>query len=91
MLAVAAAPVAAGLDDGLLKHLFHRTYLGVLSFPSGHTTSVISLTATLALLLLVPPQRARTRAVRAAAVGAACLVTVMVAIGVIASAVSLLH
>jgi membrane-associated phospholipid phosphatase len=85
VLAVAAAPVAAGLDDGLLKHLFHRTYLGVLSFPSGHTTSVISLTATLALLLLVPPQRDRTRAVRAAAVGAACLITVMVAIGVIGS------
>jgi membrane-associated phospholipid phosphatase len=83
VLAVAAVPAAAGLDDGLLKHLFHRTYLGVLSFPSGHTTSVTAMTATLAVLLLLPPQRARTRAVRAAVVAAGCLVTVMVAIGVI--------
>ena len=83
VLAVAAVPAATGLSDGLLKHLFHRTYLGSLSFPSGHTTSATAMTATLALLLLVPPQRARTRAVRAAVVGAACLITVMVAIGVI--------
>jgi membrane-associated phospholipid phosphatase len=83
VLAVAAVPAATGLDDGLLKHLFHRTYLGALSFPSGHTTSVTAMTATLALLLLVPPQRARTRAVRAAVVAAACLITVMVVIGVV--------
>lgn len=83
VLAVAAVPAATGLTDGLLKHLFHRTYLGALSFPSGHTTSVTGMTATLALLLLVPPQRARTRAVRAAVVGTACLVTAIVAIGVI--------
>jgi membrane-associated phospholipid phosphatase len=83
VLAVAAVPTATGLTDGLLKHLFHRTYLGALTFPSGHTTTVTAMTATLALLLLVPPQRARTRAVRAAVVGAACLLTVMVVIGVI--------
>jgi membrane-associated phospholipid phosphatase len=83
VLAVAAVPAATGLTDGLLKHLFHRTYLGALSFPSGHSTSVTGMTATLALLLLVPPQQARTRAVRAAVVGAACLLTVMVVIGVI--------
>jgi membrane-associated phospholipid phosphatase len=83
VLAVAAVPAAAGLDDGLLKHLFHRTYLGVLSFPSGHTTSVTALAATLAILLLLPPQRARTAAVRAAAVATACLITAMVVIGVI--------
>lgn len=83
MLAVIAVPVAAGLDDGLLKHLFHRTYLGTLSFPSGHTTSVVAMTATLAILLLVPPQQARTRTVRAALVTAACLITAIVATGVI--------
>jgi membrane-associated phospholipid phosphatase len=83
VLAVAAVPAATGLTDGLLKHLFHRTYLGALSFPSGHTASVTGMTATLALLLLVPPQRARTRAVRAEVVAAACLLTVMVVIGVI--------
>ena len=83
VLAVAAVPAAAGLDDGLLKHLFHRTYLGALSFPSGHTTSVTGMTATLAILLLVPPQEARTRTVRATVVAVACVITVMVIIGVI--------
>lgn len=83
VLALIAVPVAAGLDDGLLKHFFHRTYLGVLSFPSGHTTSVTGMTATLAILLLVPPQPASARAARLAAVAAACLITVMVVIGVI--------
>lgn len=83
VLAVIAVPAATGLDDGLLKHFFHRTYLGVLSFPSGHTTSVTALTATLALLLLVPPQQARTQAVRVAVVAAACLITVVVVIGLI--------
>lgn len=83
VLAVTAVPAAAGLDDELLKHLFHRTYLGALSFPSGHTTAVIGMTATLAILLLVPPQQARTRAVRVAVVATACLITVVVVIGVI--------
>lgn len=83
VLAVAAVPAAAGVTDGLLKHLFHRTYLGTLSFPSGHTTSSAAMTATLALLLLVPPQHTRTRAVRVAAVAAACLLMIMVVIGVI--------
>jgi membrane-associated phospholipid phosphatase len=83
VLAVAAVPAATGLTDGLLKPLFHRTYLGALSFPSGHTTSVTGMAATVALLLIVPPQRPGTRAVRAAVLGAACLLTVMVVIGVI--------
>lgn len=83
VLAVTAVPAATGLDDGLLKHLFHRTYLGVLSFPSGHTTCVTSMAATLAILLLVPPQQARTRGARAVLVAVACLVAAVVAIGVI--------
>jgi membrane-associated phospholipid phosphatase len=83
VLAVTAVPAAAGLDDGLLKHLFHRTYLGALSFPSGHTTTVVAITATLAILLLVPPQQARTRTARAALVATACLITAVVVMGVI--------
>jgi membrane-associated phospholipid phosphatase len=83
VLAVTAVPAAAGLDDALLKHLFHRTYLGQLAFPSGHTTAAAALAATLAVLLLVPPQRARTRPARAALVALACAVTVTVAAAVI--------
>ena len=83
VLAATVVPAATGLDDGLLKHLFHRTYLGGLSLPSGHTTCVISMAATLAILLLVPPQQARTRTARVVLVVAACLITAVVALGVI--------
>jgi membrane-associated phospholipid phosphatase len=41
------------------------------------------MTATLAILLLVPPQQARTRVARVALVAAACLITAAVVIGVI--------
>ena len=83
VLAVAAVPVATGLDDALLKHLFHRTYLGQLTFPSGHTTSATALTATLAVLLLIPPQPAGTRKARVALIAAACVITAIVAAAVI--------
>jgi membrane-associated phospholipid phosphatase len=83
VLAVTAVPAAAGLDDALLKHLFHRTYLGQLAFPSGHTTSATALAAALAVLLLVPPQLARTRTARVALVAVACVITAVVAAAVI--------
>jgi membrane-associated phospholipid phosphatase len=84
VLAVTAVPVAAVLDDALLKHLFHRTYLGQLAFPSGHTTSVTAQTALLAVLLLVPPQQGRTRTARVTLVTAYCVITATVAAAVIA-------
>jgi membrane-associated phospholipid phosphatase len=84
VLAVTAVPVAAVLDDALLKHLFDRTYLGQLAFPSGHTTSVTAQTALLAVILLVPPQRQRTRTARVALVTAYCVITATVAVAVIA-------
>jgi membrane-associated phospholipid phosphatase len=83
VLAATAVPVAAGLSDGLLKHLFHRTYLGQIAFPSGHTASATALTAMLAILFLIPPQRARTHAARVTLVAAACVITAVVALGVI--------
>jgi membrane-associated phospholipid phosphatase len=83
VLAATAVPVAAGLGDGLLKPLFHRTYLGQVAFPSGHTASAAALTATLAVLVLIPPRQTRTRAARVTLVAAACVITAAVAIGVI--------
>jgi membrane-associated phospholipid phosphatase len=83
VLAVTAVPAATVLDDALLKHLFHRTYLGQLAFPSGHTTSATALAATLAVLLLVPPQGAETRAVRAAITAAAFAAGAVTAVAVI--------
>jgi len=84
VLALAAVPAATALDDDLLKHVFDRTYLGALTFPSGHTTSIVSLTAMLAVLLLVPPQRAGTRLARVLVVAVGCVVSALVASAVIA-------
>jgi membrane-associated phospholipid phosphatase len=84
VLALTAVPVATALDDRLLKHLFDRRYLGALAFPSGHTTSVVALTATLAVLLLVPPQRRETRPGRLAVLAFCCVILVIVVVAVVA-------
>ena len=54
VLAAAAVPAAVAVNDGLCKPLFHRTYLGALSYPSGHTATMFALAATLAVLLCGP-------------------------------------
>jgi membrane-associated phospholipid phosphatase len=84
VLAVTAVPVAAALDDALLKPLFDRTLLGQLAFPSGHTTSVTAQAAMLAVLLLVPPQRQRTRTARVTLVTVYCVLTAALATAVVA-------
>jgi membrane-associated phospholipid phosphatase len=83
VLAAAAVPAATGLNDGLLKPMVHRTYLGVLTYPSGHTAAVFALAATIAVLLLAPPQPAGTRTPRAVTTGAACALGGVVAVGLI--------
>lgn len=83
VLAVAAVPVAVGLNDGLLKHLVHRTYLGSLTYPSGHTSAVFALAATVTVLLVVPPRPTLGRALRVLVPVAACAVGGVVAIAVI--------
>jgi hypothetical protein len=52
VLALLAVPVASGLNDALFKHLFHRTYQGALTYPSGHTAAAAALAAALTVLLL---------------------------------------
>jgi membrane-associated phospholipid phosphatase len=83
VLAVAAVPAATGLNDGLFKPLVHRTYTGVLSYPSGHTATMFALAATAAVLLLSPPRPARAGGWRVLIPAALCLLGVVVAIGVI--------
>jgi membrane-associated phospholipid phosphatase len=84
LLAVAAVPVASALDDVVLKHLFHRTYLGQLAFPSGHVTSVSAQVAMLAIVLLVAPHPRRSQAARVALVAVFCVLTLTTAVAVIA-------
>ena len=63
VLALTAVLVATRLDEWL-KPLFHRTYLGALSYPSGHTTSVVALIACYVVLFMLPPQDFRNRSWR---------------------------
>jgi membrane-associated phospholipid phosphatase len=83
ILAAAAVPAAVGLNDGLCKPLVHRTYLGALSYPSGHTATVFALAATVAVLLHAPARPAGARALRIAIPAAVCLLGCVVALGVI--------
>ena len=82
VLAAAAVPAAVGLNDGLLKHLVDRTYLGVLSYPSGHTATMFALAATITVLLL-PPSPAKAGPLRLLIPVAACVLGGAVAVGVI--------
>jgi len=83
VLAAASALVAIGLTEALLKPLIHRTYLGSLVYPSGHTTAVFTLAATVTVLLLIPPQPARAGALRVLIPAAAFVLGVVVAIALI--------
>jgi membrane-associated phospholipid phosphatase len=83
VLAAAAVPATVAVNDGLCKPLFHRTYLGALSYPSGHTATVFALAATVAMLLYVPPRSVNARALRIVIPAAACVLGGVVAVGVI--------
>ena len=83
VLAAAAIPAAVGLNDGVLKPLVHRTYLGVLTYPSGHTATIFALAATVGVLLLYPPRPASAPVLQALIPVAACVLGGMVVIGVI--------
>jgi len=83
VLAAAAIPAAVGLTEGLLKPLVHRTYLGEVTYPSGHTTAMSTLAATVTVLLLISPRPAKAGALRALITAAACALAGVVAIAVI--------
>jgi len=83
ILAAAAVPVAVGLVEVVLKPLVDRTYLGNVVYPSGHTTAVFTLAATVTVLLLNPPRPARAATLRVLIPVAACALGVVVAVAVI--------
>ena len=64
VLAAAAVPAATGLSEALLKPLVHRTYLGQVTYPSGHTATIFALAATVTVLLLAQPPPAGAQAPR---------------------------
>jgi membrane-associated phospholipid phosphatase len=82
VLALAADLIATRLDDWFLKDLFRRTYLGALSYPSGHTTSIVTLTAVYVVLFLLPPHAAPRRGMRLAGLVALLALAVITVLGV---------
>jgi undecaprenyl-diphosphatase len=61
LLAVAAVPAAVGLCEVLIKPLVHRTYIGQVVYPSGHTATVFALAATITVLIPAAPRPAAAR------------------------------
>jgi undecaprenyl-diphosphatase len=94
LLAIAAVPVAVGLCEVLIKPLVHRTYIGQVVYPSGHTATVFALAATITVLLLASPRSASprpamarpamARPLRVLILAVAYLAAVAVIVGVIA-------
>jgi membrane-associated phospholipid phosphatase len=84
VLAILAVPVTAVITDGLLKPLIHRTYIGQVVYPSGHTATVVALAATATVLLLAPPPPGMVRPLRVLILAVAYLACVAVVVGVIA-------
>ncbi len=82
VLAAAAVPVAVGLNEALLKPLVHRTYLGQVTYPSGHTATMFALAATVTVLLAAP-RTATARPLRILVIATAYLLGVVVAVAVI--------
>jgi membrane-associated phospholipid phosphatase len=83
VLALLADLIATRIDETVLKPLFDRTYLGAISYPSGHTTSVVSIVAVYVVLFVIPPQASRTRAGRMAGLAVLLALAVITVIGVI--------
>ena len=82
ILAAAAVPAADGLVEALIKPLVHRTYLGAVDYPSGHTTAMVTLAATVTVLL-IPPRPAKAGVLRVLVVAAAWVLGAVVAIALI--------
>jgi membrane-associated phospholipid phosphatase len=81
ILAALGFAVSEGITEHVLKPLFHRTYLGSLSYPSGHTTAIYALIATVSVVLLLPPRPARAAPLRYLILAAAYVLAVIVPVG----------
>jgi len=83
LLSAAAVPVAEVFTEKLFKPLFDRTLLGGISYPSGHTTAIVALAATLTVLLLGPLKPLSMRRARVLILVVAYAVVLGVALGLI--------
>jgi membrane-associated phospholipid phosphatase len=82
-LAAVAVPAAVGLNDGLLKPLVHRTYLGTLTYPSGHTATMFAWLRRSRCCFSPRLNQLRPPGLRLLIPAASCVLGGVVAIGVI--------
>ena len=84
ILALVSFLVSIGLTEFVLKPLVHETINGSLTYPSGHTASVFTLTAVVGVLMLNPPLKRLRPLVRALLLAGLVVVSCAVAIATIA-------
>jgi undecaprenyl-diphosphatase len=81
LLAALGLAVSEIITEELLKPAFHRTYLGSVTYPSGHTTAIVALVATVAVLLLMPSRPVSARALQYLILAGAGVLAVAVPVG----------
>lgn len=86
LLALISAVLASGLTELVLKPIVHETIGSppALSYPSGHTTNVVTLAAVVVVLLLNPPHGRPPFAARVAVAVMVALIACAVAVSLIA-------
>jgi membrane-associated phospholipid phosphatase len=83
ILTLVSVPVSVGLTEYVLKPLVHETIGGSLTYPSGHTASVFTLTAAVGVLMLNPPRQRPRPLLRALLVAVLVVVSCAVAVATI--------
>jgi undecaprenyl-diphosphatase len=83
ILALVSVLVAVGLTEFALKPLVHETINGSLTYPSGHTVSVFTLTAVVGVLMLNSPRHRPRPWLRAVLVAALVIISCAVAVATI--------
>ena len=84
VLTLVSVLVSLGLTEFVLKPLVHETISGSLTYPSGHTASVFTLTAVVGVLMLNPPRQRPRRSVRALLMVALVVISCAVAVATVA-------
>jgi membrane-associated phospholipid phosphatase len=84
LLAAIVVPLASGLTEFVLKPLFGRTFVGFLSYPSGHVTGAAALATSLIVVLSGPSRPPLRAAARWLLVALPVLAVVTVTLAVVA-------
>ncbi len=86
ILAAVSVAVASGLTEFVFKPLVHETFghPPILSYPSGHSTNVFTLSAVVVVLMINPPHRRIRPVLRVVVAALAILVGLVVMVSLVA-------